>query len=134
MEYKHQEIQTQISESEAHDLIERIANFIVSRHMAPAGILLIESLHPLHSIGSQAMYFLLPFAEILFDSQKYQRFALMIQKEEYIKQLVKRIDELDEELNRERRAAARLHSKRRKNQFKAFLHRIFKIKDKNKAE
>jgi len=134
MKHQYQEIQTQISESEAHDLIERIANFIVSRHMAPAGIMLIESLHPLHSIGSQAMYFLLPFAEILFDSQKYQRFALMIQKEEYIKRLVKRIDELDEEMNRERRAEARLRSKRRKNQVNAFFRKIFKIESKNKAE
>lgn len=121
MAYKYQEIRTSIEDEEAHELIEKVAHFIASRGLAPAGIMLIESLHPLHSIGSQAMYFVLPFAEIIFDSQKYQRFALMIQKEENIKALVKRIDELDEELNRERRAEARLRSKRRKNLWKARL-------------
>jgi len=74
----------------------------------------------------------LPFAEIIFDSQKYQRFALMIQKEENIKALVKRIDELDEEINRERRAEARLKSRRRKNLWKARISKIFR--QKNKAE
>lgn len=132
MAHEYQEIRTSITDEEAHELIEKVANFIVSRGMAPAGIMMIESLHPLHSIGSQAMYFLLPFAEILFDSQKYQRFALMIQNGENIKALVKRIDELDEELNRERRAEARLRGRRRKNLWKARLSKIFKSK--NKAE
>ncbi|HQQ67895.1 MAG TPA: hypothetical protein PLX77_03605 [Candidatus Cloacimonadota bacterium] len=132
MAYQYQDIRTSISNEEAHELIEKVARFIAERGLAPAGIMLIESLHPLHSIGSQAMYFVLPFAEIIFDSQKYQRFALMIQKEENIKALVKRIDELDEEINRERRAEARLKSRRRKNLWKARLNKIFGHK--NKAE
>ncbi len=132
MTYQYQEIKTSISDDEAHELIEKVAQFIASRGLAPAGILLIESLHPLHNIGSQAMYFVLPFAEILFDSQKYQRFALLIQKEENIKALISRIDELDEELNRDRRNEARLRSKRRKNILKAKLKKIFRPK--NKAE
>ena len=76
MAYQYQDIRTSISNEEAHELIEKVARFIAGRGLAPAGIMLIESLHPLHSIGSQAMYFVLPFAEIIFDSQKYQRFAL----------------------------------------------------------
>ena len=132
MAYQYQDIRTSISNEEAHELIEKVARFIAERGLAPAGIMLIESLHPLHSIGSQAMYFVLPFAEIIFDSQKYQRFALMIQKEENIKALVKRIDELDEEINRERRAEARLKSRRRKNLWKARISKIFR--QKNKAE
>jgi len=132
MAYQYQDIRTSISNEEAHELIEKVARFIAERGLAPAGIMLIESLHPLHSIGSQAMYFVLPFAEIIFDSQKYQRFALMIQKEENIKALVKRIDELDEQINRERREEARLKSRRRKNLWKARMNKIFKPK--NKAE
>jgi hypothetical protein len=132
MEYKHQEIISTISDEEAFAMIDKVARFIASRHLGSAGILLIESLHPLHSIGSQAMYFVLPFAEIIFDSAGYQRFALMLQKEKYIKALVARIDELDEELNRERRAQARLRSKRRKNQMKEAINKIFK-KSKHKS-
>ena len=96
--------------------------------MASAGILFVESLRPLHGIGSQAMFFILPFAEIIFDSKKYQQFALMLENEENIKKLVARMDELDEELSRDRRKAARLIRERRHAQIKAFINRIIKPK------
>ncbi|PKN79525.1 MAG: hypothetical protein CVU48_05005 [Candidatus Cloacimonetes bacterium HGW-Cloacimonetes-1] len=119
------EIKVTISEDEANDMIERVARFIAERHLAPAGILFIESVRPLHGIGSQFLYFVLPFAEIIFDSAKYQRFALMIGKEEYLKRLVDRIDELDEEINRERRKNARLMRTRRRNQIRQFFTKLF---------
>lgn len=124
-EYKYNEIRVNLSEDEASDMIEKVARFIAERHLAPAGILFIESVRPLHGIGSQLMYFILPFAEMIFDSQKYQRFALMLEKEDYLKRLVNRIDELDEELNRERRKAAKLRKKRRNASIAAFFKRIF---------
>lgn len=126
MNYEHKEYLNEISDEEAHDMIEKMARFIASRNLAPAGILLIESLHPLHSIGSQALYFIMPFAEIIFDSHKYQRFALMIKEEKYIKALVRRIDELDEELNDERRKEAKLKRRRRRNRFKEYFKNIFR--------
>jgi len=129
--HEYQEYISSISDEEAFEMIDKVARFIASRQLAPAGILLIESLHPLHSIGSQAMYFALPFAEIIFDSRKYQRFALMIREDKHIRQLVKRIDELDEELNRERRAEAKLLGKRRKQQVKNLVSKIFKNKHKS---
>lgn len=128
MKREYKEFVNTISDEEAYEMIEKMARFIASRNLAPAGILLIESLHPLHSIGSQALFFIMPFAEIIFDSHKYQRFALMIQKEEYIKALVKRIDELDEEINDERRKEARLKRKRRRNQFRERIKNIFRKK------
>ncbi len=119
------EIKVTISEDEANDMIERVARFIAERHLAPAGILFIESVRPLHGIGSQFLYFILPFAEIIFDSARYQRFAMMVAKEEYLKRLVDRIDELDEEMNRERRKNARLMRKRRRNQIRQFFTKLF---------
>jgi hypothetical protein len=71
--HEYQEIIVEISDAEAAEMVEKVARFIAERHFAAAGIMLIESLRPLHSIGSQALFFVLPFAEILFDSQKYQR-------------------------------------------------------------
>ncbi|MBP7205813.1 MAG: hypothetical protein KBA54_04780 [Candidatus Cloacimonetes bacterium] len=129
----YQEIKTTLSPDEANLMIEKVARFIVEKQMGSAGILLLESLHPLHGIASQAMYFILPFAEMVFDSQKYQQFALMIQDEGHFKRLIKRIDELDEELNRERREEARISRQRRKNKRKAFLNKIFK-RDNKSAE
>ncbi|MFW5628023.1 MAG: hypothetical protein ACOCG6_02165 [Candidatus Cloacimonadaceae bacterium] len=130
MKHEYKEFVNEISDEEAHEMIEKMARFIASRNLAPAGILLIESLHPLHSIGSQLLFFIMPFAEIIFDSHKYQRFALMIQKDEYIKALVRRIDELDEEINDERRKEAKLKRRRRRNQIKENFKNIFR---KNKS-
>ncbi|HRY84567.1 MAG TPA: hypothetical protein P5533_08040 [Candidatus Cloacimonadota bacterium] len=132
--HEYQDIRVKISPDEATDLIDKVARFIVERHLAPAGIMFFESVRPLHGIGSQFMYFILPAAEILFDSQRYQKFALMLEKEDYLKQLISRIDELDEELNRERREQGRLKAKRRRAKRREFLARILKLKPKNKAE
>jgi len=131
--HEYQDIRGKISPDEATDMIDKVARFIVERHLAPAGIMFFESVRPLHGIGSQFMYFILPAAEILFDSQRYQKFALMLEKEDYLKQLISRIDELDEELNRERREKGRLKAKRRRAQRREFLAKIFKIKPKNKS-
>ena len=130
MNKEYQEIRVEISQEEAYDMVDKVARFIVERHLAPAGILFLESVRPLHGIGSQFMYFVLPFAEMIFDSQKYQRFALMIENETYLKRLISRIDELDEELNRERRKEASLKRKRRKARRKEFFNKLFN-KNKN---
>ena len=120
------DLQVTITEQEAHQMIERVARYVAERGMASAGILVTESLRPLHGIGSQFMYFVLPFAEIIFDSKKYQQFALLLEKEEYIKELIDRMDELDEELSRDRHMKARLLKQGRKIKIKAFFHGIFK--------
>ena len=65
------------------------------------------------------------FAEIIFDSEQYQHFALMIQNDDYFKRLIKRMDELDEETNEERRNKARLKRQRRKNKYKAAFKKLF---------
>jgi len=125
------DLQVILSEEEAQIMIDKVARFVAERGMASAGILMAESLRPLHGIGSQFMYFILPFAEIIFDSKKYQQFALMLEKEEYIRQLIDRMDELDEEINREKRQKAKLLRQRRRNKMKAFFQRLFRSKIKN---
>jgi hypothetical protein len=128
------DLQVTITEEEAHIMIDKVARYVAERGMASAGILVTESLRPLHGIGSQFMYFILPFAEILFDSKKYQQFALLIENEKYVKELINRMDELDEELNKDRRQKARLLRQRRRNQIKAFIQKVFKPKGKSGNE
>jgi len=128
------DLQVTITDEEARIMIDKVARFVAERGMASAGILLTESLRPLHGIGSQFMYFILPFAEVIFDSKKYQQFALMLEKEEYIRELINRMDELDEEFNRERRQKARLLRQRRKNKIKAFFQRVFKTTSQHKDD
>lgn len=114
----------EIAPQRAGELIEKISKYIVERHMAAAAIMSIESLRPLHSISSQFMYFVLPVAEILFDSKVYQEFAAMLDNDKYVDMLVKRIDELDEEMHREERKQAAVLRKRRRNKWKQWLKNI----------
>ncbi|MFC1887476.1 hypothetical protein ACFLYK_01560 [Candidatus Cloacimonadota bacterium] len=111
----------EISDERAYEIVEKVAHFIAIRRMASAAIMTIESLRPLHNVGSQIMYFLAPFAEIIFNPKEYQEFAALLEKDEYIKLLLKRIDELDVEIHREERAQNRLLRKRRNNKIKQFF-------------
>lgn len=120
----------EIKPERAIEKVDRIAKFIVERKMAAAALLGIESLRPLHYIGSQLLYFLAPFAEIIFDEKEYQEFAALLQHEEYIKLLLRRIEELDDEMYREIRANKKKMKKRRWNKWK----RKFSKKDKNRRE
>ena len=128
MNKEYLEIRPETSESEINEMIEKVAKFIAERHLAPAGIMFFESFRPLHGIGSQALFMILPIAEIIFDSRKYQQFAIMMEDEKNLKKLISRMDELDEEYNRERRKENRLKRQHRKAKRKAFFRKIFKTK------
>ncbi|HOD17386.1 MAG TPA: hypothetical protein PLF50_05880 [Candidatus Cloacimonadota bacterium] len=128
------DLQVSITEEEAHAMIDKVARFVAERGMASAGILIAESLRPLAGIGSQFMFFILPFAEILFDSKKYQQFALLLENEEYVRELISRMDELDEEINHEKRQQARLLRQRRRKRFQAFFRKLFKRGKKSENE
>ena len=111
----------EISDERAHEIVEKVARFIAERRMASAAIMTIESLRPLHNVGSQIMYFLAPFAELIFKPKEYQEFAALLEKDANIKLLLKRIDELDVEIHREEREKSRLLRKRRNNKIKQFF-------------
>ncbi|MBN2460853.1 MAG: hypothetical protein JXB60_04540 [Candidatus Cloacimonetes bacterium] len=111
----------EISAERAAEIIEKIAKFIVRKRMAAPAIMTIESLRPLNYIGSQLLYFLAPFAELIFNPKEYQEFAALLEKDEYIKMLLHRIDELDEELHREERKKKKAVRERRKRTARRFL-------------
>jgi hypothetical protein len=94
--------------------------------MAPAAIMAIESLSPINFIASQLLYFLAPFAEVIFKPKEYEEFAALLEKDEYVKLLIKRIDELDTELHLEERKQKRKLRKRRRNKIKKFMGNLFK--------
>ena len=118
----------EISEERAVELIEKLSKFIAERRMAAPAIMTIESLRPLARIGSQLMHFLAPFAEIIFNAKEYQEFAVLLENEEYVRLLIKRIDEIDVDMYRDERKEKKLKHKRRNNKIKQF----FKIKKKDK--
>ncbi|HHE38550.1 MAG TPA: hypothetical protein ENL20_08265 [Candidatus Cloacimonetes bacterium] len=111
----------EISEERAIEMVEKISQFIVKKRMAAPALMTIESLRPLNFIGSQLLYFLAPFAEVIFNAKEYQEFAALLEKDEYIKLMLKRIDEIDEEMYREEREKKKILRKRRINKIKRIL-------------
>jgi len=111
----------EITREEAIERIEKISKYIVKKKMAAPAIMTIESLRPLNFIGSQFMYFLAPFAEFFFNEKEYEEFAALLGKDEYVRLLVKRIDELDEAMNHEERKKRRILRKRKINKIKNFF-------------
>lgn len=116
----------EISQERSVELIEKSAHFIVKHKMAAAAILTIESLRPLARIGSQVIYFLSPFIETLFNTTEHQEFAVLLEKEQNVKLLIDRIDELDVEMHREEREQKKLLRKRRWNKVKNFFNKLFR--------
>ncbi|MBT3754994.1 MAG: hypothetical protein HOG24_01800 [Candidatus Cloacimonetes bacterium] len=117
----------EISEERAAELIEKLSKFIAEKRMAAPAIMTFESLRPLARIGSQLMHFLAPFAEVIFNAKEYQEFAALLENEEYVRLLIKRIDEIDVDMYRDERKEKKLKRKRRNNKIKQF----FKIKKKD---
>jgi hypothetical protein len=115
------EIILEISPEKAAKLIDKISRFIVEKRMAAPAIMTIESLRPLHNIGSQLMHFLAPFAEVFVNSREYQEFAALLEQDKYITLLVKRIDELDNEFYSQERSEKKVLRRRRNNKIKRFF-------------
>ncbi len=111
----------EINEERAIEIVEKISRYIVKKRMAAPALMAIESLRPLNFIASQILYFLAPFAEVIFNAKEYQEFAALLEKDEYIKLLLKRIDELDEKMYREEREKKKILRMRRMNKIKVFL-------------
>ena len=119
---------TEISHEKALERIDTIARYIVKKRMGSAAIMTIESLRPLNFIASQLMYFLEPFAELIFDEKAYEEIAVLLEEQKYVKLLVKRIDELDAELHKEEKAQNKIIRERRRRKRKEFFNKIFKKK------
>jgi len=115
-------MQVELKTEQTNEMVDRIAKYLVQKKMAAPAIITIESLRPLSRIGSQVLYFLAPFAEIIFNAEEYQKFALLLEDQKNIKNLVNRIDELDVEMYKEERKYKKLLRKRRINKIK----KIFK--------
>jgi len=111
----------EISAERKVELIEKVASFIAQRRMGAPAILFFESMRPLSFIGSQIMYFLSPFASIIFKGDEYEEFATVMHDPENVGLLISRIDDLDEQFNKEQREIERLKRKRFWGKVKSFF-------------
>jgi hypothetical protein len=91
-------------------LLDRLAEFAVSRRMTVPAILFLESVKPLSFLGSQALYFFEPMVRALFTVPEYERFAALMERRENIEVLLVKIETKDESARRaekERKAQER---------------------------
>lgn len=79
------------------DSLNKIAEFVVKKDLATVAILTIESLRPLHFLGSQLILFFEPFLSILGSPKKIELFRLAIEETRYVDYLLNKIEELEGE-------------------------------------
>ena len=96
--------------AEDERILDRLAEFAVSRRMTVPAILFLESVKPLSFLGSQALYFFEPMVRALFTVPEYERFAAIMERRENIEVLLVKIETKDESARhaeRERKVAER---------------------------
>ena len=76
-------------------VIEKIAKKIVRWHAAVPAIFTLESMKPLSFVGSQFLVAIGPFADVLFNPEEYEQFALAMERRESVEYLLQRIESLD---------------------------------------
>jgi hypothetical protein len=75
------------------ELVARLAEFVVRRHLTAPALAVLESGRPLNFIGSQALVFLAPFATLVFSAAEYERFARLLEKRRSIDLIIEAIVE-----------------------------------------
>ena len=85
------------------ELIEKVAQEVVARHLAAPATFLLESSKPISFIASQGLVVLGPFVDAALDVPSYDAFVRMMEKRENLDRLLVRIEELeDDRLNKAR--------------------------------
>jgi hypothetical protein len=83
---------------EDDELVEKVARKIVNMRLTVPAIFLLESSKPLAFLGGQLLVFLEPFIQTLFNFKQYQRFAFLMENRENWERLLRRIEDMEEEV------------------------------------
>ena len=81
-----------IPEPEQRALLEKVATWIVRRGLTAPAIIFLETGKPLNFLGSQLLIGLSPFIQAIFKGVEYQKFALIIEKDENVELLIELIE------------------------------------------
>lgn len=73
-------------------LLERIAEAIVARRMAAPATLFLESLGPMNFLGSQALHFLAPIVDCVFNSSELAQVARLLEQRDSLQRLTALIE------------------------------------------
>jgi hypothetical protein len=90
--------------AEHQTAMDTFAAKIVERRMAAPAILFLESAKPLSFLGNQALVFLEPIVQSIFNFKSYDEIVEILEDRDNLEYLLRKIEELDAEQQRERRA------------------------------
>lgn len=88
---------------EDDELITKVANKLVNMRLTVPAIFLLESSKPLAFLGGQLLVFLEPFIQTLFNFKQYQRFAFLMENRENWERLLRKMEDLEEEVKKRER-------------------------------
>jgi hypothetical protein len=69
-------------------LLERIAETIVTRGMAAPATMFLESMGPMNFLGSQALHFLIPIIECAFSTKEVEQVAQLLERRDTVTRLI----------------------------------------------
>ncbi len=78
-------------------LVDRLAEAVVRRGMAPPALMFLECSRPLNYVASQFLVFIAPLARLVFDPEQYKTLTGFLEKRGSIETLCRRIEELADE-------------------------------------
>jgi nitrogen-specific signal transduction histidine kinase len=87
---------------EEEDLLERVAVGLAERSLASPAMFLLEAGLPLSFVSSQALIVLEPVIQSLLSLQDYKTFVRLLENRDRVRQLVDRLEQLEEERGRKR--------------------------------
>lgn len=69
-------------------LLERIAEVIVTRRMAAPATMFLESMGPMNFLGSQALHFLTPILDCAFNTKEVEQVARLLERRDRVARLI----------------------------------------------
>ena len=77
---------------EDEELLEQVAVYVVRRGLGTAAVFFLESSKPMSFVGSQALVFFEPFIRVFLSTERYQRFAELMEHRSNFEYLIQRIE------------------------------------------
>jgi len=94
------------------DLLETIANAVVSRRMTVPAILFLESTRPLSFLGSQFLYFIEPIVRSIIKGDQFRRVAVLMEDRANVERLLLAIEAREAESDERERLAKQARKQR----------------------
>lgn len=69
-------------------LLERIAEVIVTRRMAAPATMFLESMGPMNFLGSQALHFITPIIDCAFNTKEVEQVARLLERRDTVTRLI----------------------------------------------